>query len=202
MVRISGVNKKKTIKKIVDTAADLLEIYAKREMRQGFTNSLDEEEYLRFSADFPYDETADQLRAIDDVFKDMISKKPMDRLICGDVGLGKTEIAMRAAYLATHNQKQVAILVPTTILAQQHFNSFRDRFANTAVNIEVITRSKTVKDQNELFANLRNGNVDIIIGTHKLISSKIDFKNLGLLIIDEEHRFGVAQKEKAQGAKS
>ncbi|MGQ4005545.1 transcription-repair coupling factor [Francisellaceae bacterium CB300] len=194
--------KEKTIKKIVDTAADLLEIYAKREMRQGFTNSLDEEEYLRFCADFPYDETADQLRAIDDVFKDMISKKPMDRLICGDVGFGKTEIAMRAAYLATHNQKQVAILVPTTILAQQHFNSFRDRFANTAVNIEVITRSKTIKDQNELFANLKNGNVDIIIGTHKLISSKIDFKNLGLLIIDEEHRFGVAQKEKLKALKA
>ncbi|MGQ4002045.1 transcription-repair coupling factor [Francisellaceae bacterium CB299] len=194
--------KEKTIKKIVDTAADLLEIYAKREMRQGFTNSLDEEEYLRFCADFPYDETADQLRAIDDVFKDMISKKPMDRLICGDVGFGKTEIAMRAAYLATHNQKQVAILVPTTILAQQHYNSFRDRFANTAVNIEVITRSKTIKDQNELFANLKNGNVDIIIGTHKLISSKIDFKNLGLLIIDEEHRFGVAQKEKLKALKA
>ena len=194
--------KEKTIKKIVDTAADLLEIYAKREMRQGFTNSLDEEEYLRFCADFPYDETADQLRAIDDVFKDMISKKPMDRLICGDVGFGKTEIAMRAAYLATHNQKQVAILVPTTILAQQHYNSFRDRFANTAVNIEVITRSKTIKDQNELFANLKNGNVDIIIGTHKLISSKIDFKNLGLLIIDEEHRFGVAQQEKLKALKA
>ena len=194
--------KEKTIKKIVDTAADLLEIYAKREMRQGFTNSLDEEEYLRFCADFHYDETADQLRAIDDVFKDMISKKPMDRLICGDVGFGKTEIAMRAAYLATHNQKQVAILVPTTILAQQHYNSFRDRFANTAVNIEVITRSKTIKDQNELFANLKNGNVDIIIGTHKLISSKIDFKNLGLLIIDEEHRFGVAQKEKLKALKA
>ncbi len=194
--------KEKTIKKIVDTAANLLEIYAKREMRQGFTNSLDEEEYLRFSADFPYDETADQLRAIDDVFKDMISKKPMDRLICGDVGFGKTEIAMRAAFLATHNQKQVAILVPTTILALQHYNSFRDRFANIAVNIEVITRSKTVKDQNELFANLKAGAVDIIIGTHKLISSKIDFKNLGLLIIDEEHRFGVAQKEKFKALKA
>ena len=194
--------KEKTIKRIVDTAANLLEIYAKREMRQGFTNSFDEEEYLRFSADFPYDETADQLRAIDDVFKDMVSKKPMDRLICGDVGFGKTEIAMRAAFLATHNQKQVAILVPTTILAQQHYNSFRDRFANTAVNIEVITRSKTVKDQNELFANLKNGSVDIIIGTHKLISSKIDFDNLGLLIIDEEHRFGVAQKEKLKALKA
>ena len=109
---------------------------------------------------------------------------------------------MRAAYLATHNQKQVAILVPTTILAQQHYNSFRDRFANTAVNIDVITRSKTVKDQNELFANLKNGSVDIIIGTHKLISSKIDFNNLGLLIIDEEHHFGVAQKDKLKSLKA
>lgn len=194
--------KEKTIKKIVDTAANLLEIYAKREMRQGFTNSFDEEEYLRFCADFPYDETPDQLKAISEVFKDMISAKPMDRLICGDVGFGKTEIAMRAAFLATQNNKQVAILVPTTILAQQHFNNFRDRFANTAVNIDVITRSKTTKAQNELFDNLKNGSVDIIIGTHKLISSKIDFKNLGLLIIDEEHRFGVAQKEKLKALKA
>ena len=194
--------KEKTIKKIVDTAADLLEIYAKREMRQGFTNSLDEEEYLRFCADFPYDETPDQLKAISEVFKDMISAKPMDRLICGDVGFGKTEIAMRAAFLATQNQKQVAILVPTTILAQQHFNNFRDRFSNTAVNIEVITRSKTTKAQNELFDNLKKGTVDIVIGTHKLISSKIDFNNLGLLIIDEEHRFGVAQKEKLKSLKA
>ena len=194
--------KDKAIKKIIDTAANLLEIYAKREMRQGFTNTLDEDEYLRFCADFPYEETLDQQRAINDVFKDMISVKPMDRLICGDVGFGKTEIAMRAAFLATHNQKQVAILVPTTILAQQHFNSFKDRFANTAVNIEVITRSKTPKKQQELFEKLENGNIDIIIGTHKLISSKIGFKNLGLLIIDEEHRFGVAQKEKLKSLKA
>ncbi|MED7818980.1 MULTISPECIES: transcription-repair coupling factor [unclassified Francisella] len=194
--------KEKTIKKIIDVAANLLEIYAKREMRQGFSNSLDEEDYLRFCADFPYEETPDQLLAINDVFKDMISAKPMDRLICGDVGFGKTEIAMRAAYLATQNQKQVAILVPTTILAQQHYNSFKDRFTNTAVNIEVITRSKTAKAQEELFENLKKGSVDIIIGTHKLISSKIDFKNLGLLIIDEEHRFGVAQKEKLKSLKA
>lgn len=194
--------KEKTIKKIIDVAANLLEIYAKREMRQGFSNSLDEEDYLRFCADFPYEETPDQLLAINDVFKDMISAKPMDRLICGDVGFGKTEIAMRAAYLATQNQKQVAILVPTTILAQQHYNSFKDRFANTAVNIEVITRSKTAKAQEELFENLKKGSVDIIIGTHKLISSKIDFNNLGLLIIDEEHRFGVAQKEKLKSLKA
>lgn len=194
--------KEKTIKKIIDVAANLLEIYAKREMRLGFSNSLDEEDYLRFCADFPYEETPDQLLAINDVFKDMISAKPMDRLICGDVGFGKTEIAMRAAYLATQNQKQVAILVPTTILAQQHYNSFKDRFANTAVNIEVITRSKTAKAQEKLFDNLKKGTVDIIIGTHKLISSKIDFNNLGLLIIDEEHRFGVAQKEKLKSLKA
>ncbi|BCD90958.1 transcription-repair-coupling factor [Francisella halioticida] len=194
--------KEKTIKKIIDVAANLLEIYAKREIRQGFSNSLDEEDYLRFCADFPYEETPDQLLAINDVFKDMISAKPMDRLICGDVGFGKTEIAMRAAYLATQNQKQVVILVPTTILAQQHYNSFKDRFAKIAVNIEVITRSKTPKAQEQLFNNLKKGNVDIIIGTHKLISSKIDFKNLGLLIIDEEHRFGVAQKEKLKSLKA
>ncbi|MED7788818.1 transcription-repair coupling factor [Francisella sp. 19X1-34] len=194
--------KEKTIKKIIDVAANLLEIYAKREMRQGFSNSLVEEDYLRFCADFPYEETPDQILAINDVFKDMISAKPMDRLICGDVGFGKTEIAMRAAFLATQNQKQVAILVPTTILAQQHYNSFRDRFANTAVNIEVITRSKTPKAQEQLFESLKKGTVDIIIGTHKLISSKIDFKNLGLLIIDEEHRFGVAQKEKLKSLKA
>lgn len=155
MVQISGKNKRKTIKKIIDVAANLLEIYAKREMRQGFSNSLDEEEYLRFCADFPYEETPDQLSAINDVFKDMISAKPMDRLICGDVGFGKTEIAMRAAFLATQNQKQVAILVPTTILAQQHYNSFKDRFTNTAFNIEVITRSKTPKAQQQLFEDLK-----------------------------------------------
>ncbi|NDS86346.1 transcription-repair coupling factor [Francisella tularensis subsp. holarctica] len=194
--------KEKTIKKIIDVAANLLEIYAKREMRQGFSNSLNEEEYLRFCADFPYEETPDQLSAINDVFKDMISAKPMDRLICGDVGFGKTEITMRAAFLATQNQKQVAILVPTTILAQQHYNSFKDRFTNTAINIEVITRSKTSKAQQQLFEDLKKGTVDIIIGTHKLISSKIDFKNLGLLIIDEEHRFGVAQKEKLKSLKA
>ena len=194
--------KEKTVKKIIDVAADLLETYAKREMRQGFSSILDEEEYLRFCADFPYEETPDQHLAINDVLKDMIAKKPMDRLICGDVGFGKTEIAMRAAFVATQNQKQVAILVPTTILAQQHYNNFKDRFANTAVNIEVITRSKTTKAQELLFNNLKKGSVDIIIGTHKLISSKIDFKNLGLLIIDEEHRFGVAQKEKLKALKA
>ncbi|KEI35895.1 transcription-repair coupling factor [Francisella sp. W12-1067] len=194
--------KEKTIRKIIDVAADLLEIYAKREMRQGFSNSLDEKEYLKFCADFPFEETPDQLRAISDVFKDMISSKPMDRLICGDVGFGKTEIAMRAAFLAVQNQKQVAILVPTTILAQQHYNSFKDRFARTAVNIEVITRSKTSKAQEKLFEDLKSGRVDIVIGTHKLISAKIDFNNLGLLIIDEEHRFGVAQKEKLKSLKA
>lgn len=194
--------KEKTIKKIIDVAADLLEIYAKREMRQGFSNLLDEKEYLKFCADFPFEETPDQIKAINDVFKDMISSKPMDRLICGDVGFGKTEIAMRAAFLAAQNQKQVVILVPTTILAQQHYNSFKDRFANTAVNIEVITRSKTSKAQEKLFENLKSGSVDIVIGTHKLISSEIDFKNLGLLIIDEEHRFGVAQKEKLKSLKA
>ncbi|MFC4891555.1 transcription-repair coupling factor [Pseudofrancisella aestuarii] len=194
--------KDKAIKRIIDVAANLLEIYAKRELKQGFSNHLDEQEYLRFCADFPYEETLDQQKAISDVFKDMIASKPMDRLICGDVGFGKTEVAMRAAFLATHNQKQVAILVPTTILAQQHYNNFRDRFANTAVNIEVITRSKTAKKQEELFEDLEKGNVDIIIGTHKLISSKIKFKNLGLLIIDEEHRFGVDQKEKLKALKA
>ena len=194
--------KEKTIKKIIDVAAELLEIYAKRELRQGFTSTLDEEDYLKFCADFPFEETPDQLNAIEDVFKDMISSKPMDRLICGDVGFGKTEIAMRAAFLATQNLKQVAILVPTTILAQQHFNNFKDRFANTAVNIEVITRSKSAKDQEKLVKDLKNGDIDIIIGTHKLISTKIDFNNLGLLIIDEEHRFGVAQKEKLKALKA
>ena len=194
--------KDKAIKRIIDVAANLLEIYAKRELKQGFSNTIDEAEYLSFCADFPYEETLDQQKAINDVFKDMISVKPMDRLICGDVGFGKTEIAMRAAFLATHNQKQVVILVPTTILAQQHYNSFKDRFANTAVNIDVITRSKGAKAQKELFENLENGNVDIIIGTHKLISSQIKFKNLGLLIIDEEHRFGVAQKEKLKALKA
>ena len=195
-------DKEKSIKKIVDVAADLLEIHAKRKLREGYGNSLNEKDYLKFCADFPYNETPDQLKAINDVFKDMIVKKSMDRLICGDVGFGKTEIAMRACFLATHNKKQVVILVPTTILAQQHYNNFKERFANTTVNIDVITRSKTPKKQKELFENLENGNIDIIIGTHKLISSEIKFKNLGLLIIDEEHRFGVTQKEKLKSLKS
>lgn len=130
----------------------------------------------------------------------MLSGKPMDRLICGDVGFGKTEVAMRAAFIAIHSGKQVAVLVPTTLLAQQHYNSFRDRFADWPVQVEVMSRFKTAKEINQAVSNLAEGKVDILIGTHKLLQSDVKFNNLGLVIIDEEHRFGVRQKEKLKSA--
>jgi len=186
---------RKAREKANDVAAQLLEVYARREARKGlqFTNPKDD--YARFSAGFPFEETPDQAAAIEAVERDMFAPGVMDRLVCGDVGFGKTEVAMRAAFIAAANQRQVAVLVPTTLLAQQHFNSFRDRFANWPVRIEVLSRFRSAADVKGVMKRLEDGEVDILIGTHKLLQSDIRFADLGLLIIDEEHRFGVRQKD-------
>ncbi len=188
--------KKKAAEKIRDVAAELLDIYAKRESSQGHHYQLNKADYRAFSDSFGFEETLDQEQAINAVLSDMRSPKTMDRLVCGDVGFGKTEVAMRAAFVAVNDGKQVAILVPTTLLAQQHYENFRDRFANWPVTIEVLSRFKSVKEQKEIIKRIATGQVDILIGTHKLLQNDIIYKDLGLLIVDEEHRFGVKQKEK------
>jgi len=194
--------KRKAAEQVRDAAAELLDIYARRAARQGFAFEDPREAYQRFSADFPFEETADQQTAIEAVYRDMTSKQPMDRLVCGDVGFGKTEVAMRAAFIAAHSGKQVAILAPTTLLAQQHFENFRDRFADWPVQIDVISRFRSGKEIDSVQNKLADGKIDVIIGTHKLLQSDLNYKNLGLLIIDEEHRFGVQQKEKLKSLRS
>ena len=189
-------SRQKAAEKIRDVAAELLDVYAQRAAKKGFAFKYDREEFQQFAATFPFEETHDQEMAINAVLSDMCQPKAMDRLVCGDVGFGKTEVAMRAAFLAVMNHKQVAVLVPTTLLAQQHYENFKDRFANLPVNVEVLSRFKTAKEQKHILQNLSEGKVDILIGTHKLIQSDVKFSDLGLLIIDEEHRFGVGQKEK------
>ncbi|MDP3269568.1 MAG: transcription-repair coupling factor, partial [Legionella sp.] len=187
--------KKKAAEKIHDVAIELLDLYAKREAQPGYQYDFNQAEYIKFASAFPFTETIDQLNAIDQIINDMQSTRPMDRLICGDVGFGKTEVAMRAAFVAVQDGKQVCVLVPTTLLAGQHFESFRDRFADFPVNIELLSRFRSGKESEKVLAGLASGHIDIVIGTHKLFQSKTAFKNLGLLIIDEEHRFGVKQKE-------
>ena len=194
--------KQKALEKIRDTAAELLDIYARREARKGFAFPSPDEAYRAFCAGFPFEETPDQQAAIDAVVADMTAGRPMDRLICGDVGFGKTEVAMRAAFLATYSGKQVAVLVPTTLLAQQHFESFRDRFADTPVHIELLSRFRSAKQTSESMERLATGKADIVIGTHKLLQGDMRFKHLGLVIIDEEHRFGVNQKEKLKALRA
>jgi len=194
--------KRKAAEQVRDTAAELLEIHAHRAARQGFKFSINDENYHQFCASFPFEETPDQSAAIEATLADMESQQPMDRLICGDVGFGKTEVAMRAAFVAAHAGKQVAILVPTTLLAQQHYESFKDRFAEWPVNVEVISRFRSGKEQTGVEKQLTSGQVDIVIGTHKLLSGGMKFKDLGLLIIDEEHRFGVTQKEKLKALRA
>ena len=191
-----GKARRRAAEKIRDVAAELLDVYAQREAQKGFAFTYDRDEFMQFAATFPFEETLDQEMAINAVISDMCLPKAMDRLVCGDVGFGKTEVAMRAAFLAVMNHKQVAVLVPTTLLAQQHYENFRDRFANLPVNVEVLSRFKTAKEQKKVLEDLAEGKVDILIGTHKLIQSDVKFHDLGLLIIDEEHRFGVRQKEK------
>ncbi|WP_028117353.1 transcription-repair coupling factor [Ferrimonas senticii] len=194
--------RRKAAEKVRDVAAELLEIYAQREAKKGFAFKLDQGEYLRFSSGFPFEETEDQANAIDAVVRDMKLPQAMDRLVCGDVGFGKTEVAMRAAFVAVHGGKQVAVLVPTTLLAQQHYENFRDRFADWPVQIEVMSRFKTAGEQKKAMAQLAEGKIDIIIGTHKLLQSDIKFTDLGLLIVDEEHRFGVRQKEQIKALRA
>ncbi|EPZ00009.1 transcription-repair coupling factor [Mannheimia haemolytica] len=188
--------RQKAAEKIRDVAAELLDVYAKRESQTGFAFAYDKAEFDQFSATFPYEETDDQKIAINAVISDMCQAKAMDRLVCGDVGFGKTEVAIRATFLAVMNHKQVVILAPTTLLAQQHYENFKDRFANYPVNVEVLSRFKTAKEQKTILQNVAEGKVDILVGTHKLLQDDVAFRDLGLLVIDEEHHFGVRQKEK------
>ncbi len=187
--------KQKAAEEIRDKAAELLDIYARRAAREGHAHAIDEAQYARFADGFPFELTPDQDTSIEAVLADLRAPKPMDRLICGDVGFGKTEVAMRAAFASVSSGKQVSVLVPTTLLAQQHFESFRDRFAEWPVVVEVLSRFKSAKETKAVIERVNAGKVDILVGTHKLLTSDVRPPDLGLLIIDEEHRFGVAQKE-------
>ena len=194
--------RKKAQERIRDVAAELLEIYAKREAKQGHAYKLDEVQYRAFASEFPFEETPDQQTAIDNVIRDMRTTKPMDHLICGDVGFGKTEVAMRAAFIAVMAGKQVAILAPTTLLTQQHHQTFSDRFAEWPVKVDSLSRFRSKKDQDDIIKGLAEGQIDIVIGTHKLLQKEIKYQSLGLVIIDEEHRFGVRQKETFKSLRS
>ena len=177
-------------------AGELLNLYAARKVRSGVAFGKPGEYFRDFEGSFPYEETDDQIKAIEDVLIDMENPMPMDRLICGDVGYGKTEVALRASFMAIYNGKQTALLVPTTVLAEQHYKTFTDRFVNHPVNIACLSRFRTRNEQREIIDNLQSGKVDIVIGTHRLLQKDVGFKDLGLIIIDEEQRFGVKHKEK------
>ncbi|MGN1280823.1 MAG: transcription-repair coupling factor, partial [Succinivibrio sp.] len=194
--------KTKAAQKVTDVAASLLDLYARRGAAEGTSFKVDEKALDEFASGFGYQETPDQMMAINNTISDLEKKQPMDRLVCGDVGFGKTEVALRAAFVVSSSGSQVAILVPTTILAEQHYQNFKERFAGTAINVELLSRFKTAKQQKEVIEQIEKGTVDIIIGTHKLLSKEIKFKKLGLIIIDEEHRFGVKQKEKLKQIKA
>ncbi len=194
--------KRKAIRKIRDAAAELLDIYARREAAQGFQFPLDRKQYAEFAAGFPYEETADQQNAIDAVIADMTASKVMDRVVCGDVGFGKTEVALRAAFVAANAGRQVAVLAPTTLLVRQHFNVFRDRFADWPINVVMLSRLRNVGETKQALEGMENGTVDIVIGTHRLLQRGIQFKDLGLIIIDEEQRFGVRQKEQLKALRA
>ena len=194
--------KQKAAERARDVAAELLDIYARREAKQGIYFDTSIHDYNTFAASFPFEETPDQESAIDDVLEDMGSNRPMDRVVCGDVGFGKTEVAMRAAFIAVSNGKQVSVLVPTTLLAQQHFQTFSDRFAEWPIRIETLSRFNSAKKQKEVIDALKSGNVDIVIGTHKLFNPDVKLKNLGLIVIDEEQRFGVRHKEKLKSLRA
>lgn len=195
-------SKQKALTQIRDIAADLLRIYAEREASPGSAFPMPTDDFLAFRQAFPFEETPDQRTAIDAVINDMTQTKCMDRLVCGDVGFGKTEVAMQAAFLAAIAGKQVAVLVPTTLLANQHAQNFQDRFSEWPIKIEVLTRLQSTKNQNEIIEKIKTGKIDIIVGTHKLLNQKIAYKDLGLLIIDEEHRFGVQQKERIKSLRA
>ncbi len=194
--------KKKAAEQAHDTAAELLNLYAQRALRTGHAFTLKHHDYEAFAEGFPFEETPDQAVAIKATLDDLTSGKPMDRLICGDVGFGKTEVALRAAYVAVADGKQVAVLVPTTLLAEQHYNTFSDRFAEWPVKIAELSRFRTAQEQTTALAGLAAGSVDIAIGTHKLVQRGVKFKNLGLVIIDEEHRFGVRHKEQLKALRA
>jgi transcription-repair coupling factor (superfamily II helicase) len=194
--------RQKAAEKVRDVAAELLDIYAQRAAKTGFAFKQDREQYQMFCDAFPFETTPDQAQAINAVLSDMCQPLAMDRLVCGDVGFGKTEVAMRAAFLAVENNKQVAVLVPTTLLAQQHLDNFRDRFANWPVRIEMLSRFRTAKEQTQILEEAREGKVDILIGTHKLLQNDVKMKDLGLLIVDEEHRFGVRHKERIKAMRA
>lgn len=194
--------KQRVKKNLRELAKELIKLYAIREKVKGYSFSKDTELQAEFENSFKYIETNDQLRCVEEIKADMESTKPMDRLLCGDVGFGKTEVAMRAAFKAINDSKQVAYIVPTTVLAFQQYNSFKSRMEDFPVNIDHISRFKTTKEQKETIFKLKHGEIDIIIGTHRLLSSDIEFKDLGLLIIDEEHRFGVKAKEKIKELKN
>lgn len=194
--------KRKVQSSIQDIADDLVKLYAEREASKGFAFSPDGDMQREFEAAFPYKETEDQLRSIQEIKRDMEKEKPMDRLLCGDVGYGKTEVAIRAAFKAMMDGKQVAMLVPTTILAQQHFETVTERFHGYPIKVGLLSRFRTRKEQNETIKGLRNGTIDMVIGTHRLLSKDIQFHDLGLLIIDEEQRFGVSHKEKIKKLKT
>ncbi len=194
--------KRKAAEKAYDVAAELLEIHARRAAKKGFAFPENSDNYGLFADAFPFEETPDQGRAIDAVVEDLRSTRPTDRVVCGDVGFGKTEVAMRAAFVAVDAGKQVAVLVPTTLLAQQHHQNFLDRFADWPVQVESLSRFVSAKDQKAILQKLASGGIDIIIGTHKLLQKDVKYKNLGLVIIDEEHRFGVRHKEHMKALRS
>lgn len=194
--------KRKALEQIHDVAAELLHIQARRQAKPGFGFALDQLAYNQFCNGFAYEETLDQANAIEATLHDMQLAKPMDRLVCGDVGFGKTEVAMRAAFVAVQNDKQVAVLVPTTLLAQQHFESFKDRFADWPIRIEVLSRFGTSKSHQLILQDLADGKVDIVIGTHKILQQSVEFKRLGLMVVDEEHRFGVRDKERIKAMRA
>ncbi len=194
--------RKKAQQKIHDIAAELLEIHAKREALKGFRFPVNMDEYQQFSSDFPFEETPDQEATIQAVLEDMTSERPMDRIVCGDVGFGKTEVSMRAAFIAANAGKQVVVLVPTTLLAQQHYQNFLDRFADWPFKLALLSRFNGKKELNETLQHIQTGKIDIVIGTHKLLSEQIKYKDLGLVIIDEEHRFGVRHKEKLKALRA
>ena len=194
--------KRKAAERARDVAAELLDVYAKRAARQGTALAVADDAYGRFAMEFPFQETQDQLNAVNDVLADLASTQPMDRVICGDVGFGKTEVALRAAFVAVMAGYQVAVLVPTTLLAQQHHRTFTDRFADWPVNVELLSRFRSAKSSREIGERLADGSTDIVVGTHKLLGKDVRFKNLGLAIIDEEHRFGVRHKEQLKKLRS
>ncbi|MDP3882614.1 MAG: helicase-related protein [Candidatus Staskawiczbacteria bacterium] len=194
--------KRKVKEEVEKLAKELLALYAQKEVSKRMPYSVDTEMEFQLRAGFAYEETPDQLQAIEDIEKDLKKTKPMDRIVCGDVGFGKTEVALRTALLASANSRQTAIICPTTILANQHFNSFQKRFKNLPIKVAMLTRLQTKPEQKKILADLKNGRIDIVIGTHRLLSKDIAFKNLQMLIIDDEQRFGVKQKEKLRQIKS